>query len=537
MDLDIRKSVTLLQSGDLLRSRYRIRAELSRGGMGAVYLAEDTSLAGRLCAVKQMLDLGSDMDEYMKARFLSEMEVLARLRHPAIPNVRDFFQEQRGWFLVMDYIQGKTLEAELEAHLEAKTHFSSHQTVADALVVLDVLQHLHTQTPQLLHRDIKPANLIRDQSSGNLIVVDFGLARTPEEQQSSRHTSVGTLGYSSLEQLTGKPEVRSDLYSLGVTLHEMVSGIRPTLAGVEPLTTKNWPEFDADLAFIIERAAHQNLKKRYSSAGEFREALLQWQRSKTVAPLRSQTGSHRKTGVFLLLVSSLVVCLVLALRGPGKAPVHSHDPGLKGDLFSSRTDGSSSVVGLGEDVGLFWIEGDSPEKTSRRAETVARRLNYLYHHQCLQCGSYLLEPEGILVGRYQRNSQNNLVVFYLHRHGKEVAYGPELLVTVSEGLAKQLKVTPRFAAGYWRNLTRDVVALSRGETSQHSPLGPAFLTVVNDIRQKGSDASLQRLKAAVSALSSKQASILRNAFREVPEDFRFEADSFTELNGFKPLAN
>ena len=504
--------------------------------MGAVFLAEDTSLANSLCAVKQMLDLGADMDEYVKVRFVEEMQVLTRLRHPAIPSIRDFFQDAQGWFLVMDYVQGKTLEAELEEHRQAQTHFSCQQAVADGLVVLDVLHYLHSQTPQILHRDIKPANLIRDPFSGSLTVVDFGLARSLEEQQSALHTSVGTLGYSALEQLTGSPEVRSDLYSLGVTLYEMVSGIRPTLAGVEPLTDKNWPGFDAGLSAILQRAAHQDLKKRYASALEFREALQRWQKGLSVAPLPRPAGSRGKVGA-LLLLALLGGVAALALRGAPKPSIPGPDPGLKGNLFTSRSDGSSSVVGLGEDVGLFWIEGDTPKATSQRAKTVAGRLNYLYHHQCLECGAYLLEPGGIRVGHYQRKSQENTVVFYAHMHGQQYAYGPELLVTVNEDLARKLGVTPRYAACYWRDLMRDVVALSRGESSQNSPLGPAFQTVVKDLRQKGSDATLARLRAAVSALSSKQASLLQNAFRKVPEDFRFEADSFPEQNGFTPLAN
>lgn len=509
--------------------------------MGAVYLAEDTSLADSLCAVKQMLNLGADMDVYVKGRFLAEMQVLTRLRHSAIPNVRDFFQDSQGSFLVMDYIQGQTLEQELETHRQAKSTFPNPQAVADMLVVLDVLCYLHSQTPEVLHRDIKPANLIREQTSRRLTVVDFGLARSLEEQRSSVHTSVGTLGYSALEQLTGNPEVRSDLYSVGVTLHEMVSGVSPTLAGVEELTAKTMPNFDPALSAIIGRAAHQDIKKRYASAEEFRQALLQWQSGKTVAISGSRPAlpqpKQRRTFPIVLAALLLLGALCWRYLVPSRPTLGGPEPGLKGDLFASHSDGSSSVVGLGEDVGLFWIQEADARTTAKRAQTIADRLNYLYHHQCLQCGLYLLEPDGIKVGRYQRGNTDHLVVFYVHMHGEEFAYGPELLLTVNAQMAKKLGVTPRFAAGYWRNLMRDVVALSRGEKSELSPLGPAFTAVVSNLRKNGSDASLPRLRAAVAALSSKQASLLREAFRHVPEDFRFDADSFPERAGYKPLAN
>ena len=524
----------------MLRARYRIRAELSRGGMGAVYLAEDTNLADSLCAVKQMLNLGAEMNEYVEGRFLAEMQVLIRLRHPGIPTVRDFFQEAEGSFIVMDYIQGQTLEQEMEAHRAAGSTYPNPQAVSDMLVVLDVLSYLHGQSPQLLHRDIKPANLIRETNTGKLTVVDFGLARNLEENQSALHTSVGTLGYSALEQLTGKPEVRSDLYSVGVTLHEMVSGIRPTLAGVEALTPKTMANFDPALSSIIARATDQDVQKRFASAEEFRQALLGWQGGKTVAipaPVRPASPKRRRMTPVLLIVLLLAGAVLWRLAAHHSPSPTRSDPGLQGDIFASRPEGRTSVVGLGEDVGLFWIEEANPKVTAKRAQTVVQRLNYLYHHQCLECGAFLLEPAGIRVGRFQQKETDELVVFYAHMHGNQYAYGPELLVTVDVPLARRLGATPRYVAGYWRNLIRDVVALSRGESSQQSPLGPTFAAVVTDLRQKGSEASLARLRAAVSALSSSQASLLQNAFRKVPEDFRFESDPFPEKAGFKPLVN
>lgn len=528
----------MLEKGEVLQGRYCIRAELSRGGMGAVYLAEDSSLANSLCAVKQMLNLGAEMDEYVKGRFLAEMQVLSRLRHPGIPNVRDFFQDRQGSFLVMDYIEGQTLEHELEEHRQARSTFQNQQAVADMLVVLDVLQYLHNQTPQLLHRDIKPANLIRNQASEKLTVVDFGLARSLEEKPGATHTTVGTLGYSALEQLTGKPEVRSDIYSVGVTLHEMVSGVRPTLAGVDVLTSKNMKNFDPALSSIIARAANQDPKARFASAEEFRQALVDWQAEQAGAgAVQPSLPKSKQMQPFLLVLLLFAIGLGGYFYKPGKPAMGGQDPGIQGNLFASRPDGRSSVVGLGEDVGLFWIREANPKATAQRADTVARRLNYLYHHQCMQCGLYLLEPAGIRVGRYRRKASNEIVVFYAHMHGEQYVYGPELLVTVDEPLAKQLGVTSRYAAGYWRNLIRDVVALSRGEQSGHSPLGPAFTKVVASLRKKGPDASLIRLRAVVSALSSKEAGRLREAFRQVPDDFRFEADVFPDQGGFEPLAN
>jgi tRNA A-37 threonylcarbamoyl transferase component Bud32 len=527
---------TLLQPGDILRQRYKIQTALSRGGMGAVYLAEDMNLANSLCAVKQMLDLGAEMDEYVKSRFAAEMQVLSRLRHPGIPNVRDFFQDERGWFLVMDYIQGQTLEQELEAHRQAGTHFSGPEAVADMLVVLGVLRYLHEQEPQLLHRDIKPANLIRDQKSGQLVVVDFGLARSLEQEASALHTSVGTLGYSAHEQLMGKPEVASDLYSVGATLTEMVSGLRPTLVGVEKLTVKNMPDYEPRLAALLARACDHEPRKRFASAREMAEALRP-ARSSSTSPEVAARKPKPGRGLALLFLGLLAVGGGLLVSRGTSAPVTpGKDPGVQGDLFVGRHEDKLGVVGLGEDIGLFWIEEKDAASARKRAQVVAGRLNYLYHHQCLQCGAWLLEPAGVRVGRYQRGSTDEVVVFYAHLHGEQFAYGPELLVTIEPSLARRVKATPRYAAGYWRDLLRDVVTVSRGEASARTALGPSFQPVVQQAQQQP-PATLERLRQALAGLSSKQANGLREAFRQVPEEVRIEPDQFPEHNGFKPLAN
>ncbi|ODT57555.1 hypothetical protein ABS71_19685 [bacterium SCN 62-11] len=144
-----------------------------------------------------------------------------------------------------------------------------------------------------------------------------------------------------------------------------------------------------------------------------------------------------------------------------------------------------------------------------------------------------MEPPGIKVGRYQDGKVRELVVFYAHMHGDQFAYGPELLATLDEGLAQRLGSTPRYAAGYWRDLLRDVVALSRGESSQRTGLGASFQPVAQQTR----GASLDRLRKVLSGLSSKEVRNLRDAFHKVPDDFRMEPDTFPEKNGFSPLAN
>ncbi len=169
--------------------------------MGAIYTAKDTKLADSLCAIKEIL-LNTINCEL---RFCQEMAALARLDHPSIPRVRDFFRLRGKSYLVMDLIQGAN---------------PAPKVVRD---MLEVLEYLHSHDPPLLYRDIKPANLVRERRGSKIKVIDFGLARTvtPEAQQ---QTAVGTMGYCAPEQMYGKAEPRSDVFSVGATMLHLLRG-------------------------------------------------------------------------------------------------------------------------------------------------------------------------------------------------------------------------------------------------------------------------------------------------------------------------
>jgi hypothetical protein len=528
-----------MKPGDQLRERYSIERSIQSGGMGALYLARDANLGQSLCAVKQMHNLGSELDHYMKTRFEAEMLALVQLQHPGIPRVRDYFQHEGSLFLVMDFIEGRTLEEELEEKRQAKQTFGAREAVNDMLQVLDVLAYMHSQNPPVLHRDIKPANLIREQGSGKIKVVDFGLARSVEG--SGFQTTVGTLGYSAVEQLTGQPEVGSDVYSVGVTLHEMVTGVRPTLAGVAPLSAQTMPDFDPALAQIITRASELEVHQRHPSVSALREALQDWlQATKTPATSVPTAPASPRSPWLAAAGGVLVLGLVAFLAAGGPAAVrgtaHS-DTGLEGDIFTYQADGKAGRISLGEDMGLLWVQAVGNKTALQRSERVSARLNDLYHHQCLECKNYLLEPAGIRVGNYTRGNTSEKVLFYAHMHGQTYAYGPELLATIDRGLADSLHSTPRNVAGYWRNLMRDVVALSRGEATHQSSLGPSLqeLLVRAKQEQKPGVATIKNLKAIVKRLPNQQARKLQEAFLKIPQDFEFEADAFPPQAGYSPL--
>jgi serine/threonine protein kinase len=235
---------TPLQGG-----RYQVIGQLGRGGMGAVYLARDMELFGRLCVVKQMRPFFATQTERRRAEedFKREAEVLVRLNHPGhprIPEVYGYFVEGLDQFLVMKYIEGESLEQRLERMDRplAETHvIRCAQEVANALV------YLHSRQPQpVVHRDIKPANIIVDPEE-RIWLVDFGLARAAVSSGArvmmagGKTVAAGTPGYTPLEQWQMQPTPRSDVFALGATMHHLLSARDPR----DRFTS--FPELDMEL--------------------------------------------------------------------------------------------------------------------------------------------------------------------------------------------------------------------------------------------------------------------------------------------------
>jgi len=203
--------------------------------MGAVYLAKDMELFGRLCVVKQMRPFFASQSERRKAEedFKREAEVLARLNHPGhprIPEVYGYFVEGPDQYLVMKYIEGESLEARLE---RLKRPLAETEVIRCAQDVANALVYLHSRKPRpVIHRDIKPANIIVDPED-RVWLVDFGLARAAVSSGArvmmagGKTVAAGTPGYTPLEQWQMQPTPKSDIYALGATMHHLLSGRDP----------------------------------------------------------------------------------------------------------------------------------------------------------------------------------------------------------------------------------------------------------------------------------------------------------------------
>lgn len=227
-----------LQPGDLLRDRYRIQQAVAQGGMGSIYLADDVRLTGRLCAVKEVI--GDPMtspaaQQEARDQFYREASVLARLDHPSLPKVSDFFSEEGRDYLIMDFVPGQDLSDIIAAARDDGRFLRETEVMGWVRQLMDALTYLHGQEPPVLHRDIKPSNL-KLTPAGTIKLVDFGLVKLLETDDQRTVTVVqgrGTAHYTPLEQYggdTGHTDARSDIYSLAATIYHLLSNEAPVEA-------------------------------------------------------------------------------------------------------------------------------------------------------------------------------------------------------------------------------------------------------------------------------------------------------------------
>lgn len=270
-----------LTADTVLQNRYRVVRQLGSGGMGAVYEAIDGRLDSTV-AIKETFSA----DERLRRQFEQEARLLAQLHHPNLPRVSDYFTEDGRAFLVMQFIAGDDLAQIISLQ---PGPFPQNQVIAWADQLLDALIYLHTRDRQIIHRDIKPHNL-KLTASGQIALLDFGLAKTHGPDHSTTQSSNSVFGftrrYSPIEQIQDEgTSPQSDIYALGATLYHLITRIKPpdalARAGAlansqaDPLLPANkiCAAVGPEISEILNKALSLNAGDRYKDAGEFREAL------------------------------------------------------------------------------------------------------------------------------------------------------------------------------------------------------------------------------------------------------------------------
>jgi eukaryotic-like serine/threonine-protein kinase len=245
--------------------------------MGAVYLARDLHFpkVEKKVAVKEMVIQARDlaMKNTIVANFEREANILATLSHPAIPRIYDYFTHKERSYLILEFIEGRDLEAILN---EAEDFFPENQVISWAIELCDVLHYLHNHKPEpIVFRDMKPSNIMINPN-GHVVLVDFGIAKPFESK--SRGTMIGTEGYSPPEQYRGEASPLADIYALGATLHHILTQHDPRLEAPfsfsdRPISKIN-PAVSKELEKVIYTAVDYTPENRFKSAKLMKNALL-----------------------------------------------------------------------------------------------------------------------------------------------------------------------------------------------------------------------------------------------------------------------
>ena len=260
----------MLEIGSLVDGKYKILNKVGQGGMSVVYLAMNEK-ANKQWAVKEVRKDGVRDFEVVKQGLVAETDILKKLSHPNLPSIIDVIDTDESFIIIMDYIQGNSLNKALE-EFGAQPQ---ENVIIWAKQLCDVLNYLHTRTPAIIYRDMKPANIML-KPDGNVTLIDFGTAREYKEKNLADTTCLGTVGYAAPEQFggMGQTDARTDIYCLGATLYHLVTGMNPCEPPYEikPIRDIN-PSLSAGLEKIILKCCQRDPNDRYQSAAELMFAL------------------------------------------------------------------------------------------------------------------------------------------------------------------------------------------------------------------------------------------------------------------------
>jgi serine/threonine protein kinase len=265
----------------LLNKRYRILSLLGRGGFGAVYKVQDTHDVQAIRAIKQINLAGLSAQQMIEATetFHREVHLLTSLEHPNLPHIYDHFTDPEHWYLVMDFIDGETLEAYLATRSTRQPYTQTpllplDEVIAIGIQLCTVLEYLHTHQPPIIFRDLKPANVMRT-TRGHLYLIDFGIARYFKPGQEKDTAPLGSPGYAAPEQY-GKTQTtpRSDIYSLGALLHQLLSGNDPSETPFQFASLRlSETERFSELTTMIERMLQIQVEKRPEQMSDVKRVL------------------------------------------------------------------------------------------------------------------------------------------------------------------------------------------------------------------------------------------------------------------------
>ncbi len=293
----------MTEIGTVIDGKYEVLREIGKGGMSVVYLAMDTHL-NKQWAVKEIRKKGGGKnDEIVVNSLLAEANMMKRLDHPALPRIVDIIDNGFTIYVVMDYIEGESLDK----ILNAEGPQPEDKVVTWAMQIADALAYLHSQRPPIIYRDMKPANVML-KPEGNIKIIDFGIAREYKEQKLADTTVLGTKGYAPPEQYSGQTDARSDIFALGMTMHHLLTGVDPRTGGTyAPVRMWN-PGISEGVEAIIDRCVQPAAENRYQSCAD----LIYDLEHPELITKDFKKKQKRKLWSFL---AAAILCVVMAVSG------------------------------------------------------------------------------------------------------------------------------------------------------------------------------------------------------------------------------
>lgn len=297
----------MLVIGSLVDGKYKILSEIGHGGMSVVYMAINEK-ANKTWAVKEVRKDGRMDFNIVRQGLMAEIDTLKRLKHPYLPSIIDVIEDDETFIIVMDYVEGRSLDKILEEH-----GVQQESVVVEwAKQLCDVLGYLHSRTPAIIYRDMKPANVML-KPDGTVTLIDFGTAKNYEINYGET-TGIGTIGYAAPEQYIGsglgRTDARTDIYCLGMTLYHLLTGQDPcrNLISDTSIRAVN-PALSRGLDSIIRKCTAHQPEDRYQSCEELMYDLENYE---ILEPLYKKK-QKRKFSIFIGTLVASVLCVAAGL--------------------------------------------------------------------------------------------------------------------------------------------------------------------------------------------------------------------------------
>ena len=297
------------QVNSVIDDKYEILKLIGQGGMSKVYLAMDKRL-NKQWAVKEVEKNSRDSNNAIVVQsVIAEANLMKKLDHPALPRIVDIIETPKLIYVVMDYIEGESLDKVLDEYGPQ----SQELVIEWAKQLCKVLDYLHTCTPPIIYRDMKPSNVIL-QPNGTIKLLDFGIAREYKTQNSADTVNLGTKGYAAPEQFggSGQTDARTDIYCLGVTLYHLITGQNPCDPPYELYPIRNWnPTLSGGVENIILKCTQLNPSDRYQSCKDLLYALENYEKIDDAF----QAKQKRTLVGFVGLLMACILFVVLGMFG------------------------------------------------------------------------------------------------------------------------------------------------------------------------------------------------------------------------------